>query len=81
MTFEEDYLDVLQNLEFAIVNTYRKNNDLIDFYVLNVLNAIMNFYISGIRSKEPRNFNLSGKQPELYEAVKKWQNIVLQVWK
>ncbi|MBN1633671.1 MAG: hypothetical protein JW917_05860 [Ignavibacteria bacterium] len=70
MTFEEEYLDVLQNLEFAIVNTYRENNDLIDFDVLIVLDAIMNFYISGIRGKEPRNFNLSGKQLELYGAVK-----------
>lgn len=70
MTFEEKYLDVLQNLEFMIVNTYRENNNLIDFDVLIVLDAIMNFYVSGIRGKEPRNFNLSGKQLDLYQAVK-----------
>lgn len=70
MTFEDDYLDVLQNLEFAIVNTYRKHRDIIDFDVLIVLDAIMNFYISGIRGVKPRNFNLSGKQLDLFEAVK-----------
>lgn len=70
MAFEDDYLDVLQNLEYMIVDTYRENSDLLDFDVLIVLDAIMNFYISGIRGVEPRNFNLSGKQSELYRAVK-----------
>lgn len=70
MSFEDDYLDVLQNLEYMIVDTYRENSDLLDFDVLIVLDAIMNFYISGIRGVEPRNFNLSGKQSELYRAVK-----------
>jgi len=34
MTFEAEYEDVLQNLEFAIIQVYRERPDLIDAEVL-----------------------------------------------
>jgi hypothetical protein len=39
-TFEEQYLDVLQNIEFAIVSVYREKPDLLDYDVDKVLNLL-----------------------------------------
>lgn len=42
--FEEDYLDVLQNLEFAIISVYREHSGLMDYEVEKVLNALIVAY-------------------------------------
>src|SRR5574341_2410273 len=39
-TFEDEYLDVLQNIEMAIVSVYRENSDLTDYDVDKVLNLL-----------------------------------------
>ena len=44
MAFEEQYLDVLQNIEFAIVSAYREHNDLRDREVMRALDALIDFY-------------------------------------
>jgi len=42
--FEEDYLDVLQNIEFAIVSVYREQPGLLDFEVEKALTALIRAY-------------------------------------
>ena len=43
-TVEEEYLDVLQNIEFAIVSVYREKHDLLDYDVDKVLNLLWTEY-------------------------------------
>lgn len=38
--FEDEYLDVLQNIEAAIVDAYRNDGELTDYDVDKVLNAV-----------------------------------------
>ncbi len=40
MAFDEDYLDVLQNIEFAIQSVYKIRNDLIDYDALSAIEAV-----------------------------------------
>jgi hypothetical protein len=42
--FEETYLDVLQNIEFAIVSVYREKPDLLDYDVDKALNLLWTEY-------------------------------------
>jgi hypothetical protein len=43
-SFEDQYLDVLQNIESAIVGVYRQQPDLTDYDVDNALNALIRAY-------------------------------------
>ncbi len=43
-SFEEQYLDVLQNIEFAITSTYREHPELTDASVDQVLDGLMRHY-------------------------------------
>ena len=41
MRVEDEYLDVLQNLEFAIVTEFRKDGAILDLNVLDAVNALV----------------------------------------
>lgn len=43
-SFEDEYLDVLQNIEMAIVSVYRENHDLTDYDVDKILNLVWTEY-------------------------------------
>jgi len=43
-SFEDEYLDVLQNIEMAIVSVYRERQDLLDYDVDKVLNLLWTEY-------------------------------------
>ena len=44
MDVEKDYMDVLQNIEFAIVSVHRQLPGLVDFDVENALSALISHY-------------------------------------
>jgi hypothetical protein len=44
LSFEEEYLDVLQNIEMAIVSVYREHRDLLDYDVDKALNLLWKEY-------------------------------------
>ncbi|MFH0992401.1 MAG: hypothetical protein V1799_20565 [bacterium] len=44
MAFEDKHLDVLQNIEFAIVSVYHEHNDLNDYEVMKALDALIDHY-------------------------------------
>lgn len=71
MLSHDKYLDVLQNIEFAIVSVYKYQNELTDYEVTFALEALIDFYISEQRNREPRKFNLSDNSTEVYEEVKR----------
>lgn len=70
MAFDEKYLDVLQNLEFAIVSVYRANNELLDHDVQSAIEALIDFYKAEEMGRQPRDFKLSEESIEVYESVK-----------
>jgi hypothetical protein len=41
---EEEYMDVLQNIEFGIVSVYRQHDDLVDYDVEHALNSLIRKY-------------------------------------
>ena len=69
MVLEEEYLDVLQNIEFAIVNVYRERNDLRDYEVMRALDALIDFYRAEARGHNPKEFHLPEKETLVFQRV------------
>jgi hypothetical protein len=51
MSVEDEHLDVLQNIEFAIMQTYQEIPGLIDAEVLNALEALIYLYNAEMQGK------------------------------
>lgn len=66
---EERYMDVLQNIEFAIVGVHKRTPLLVDFNVENALSALINHYQAQMRGVAPRPARLNERSQEVYEAV------------
>lgn len=66
-----EHMDVLQNLEFAVVQVYRANPQLTDFPVTRVYEALIDAYTGEKIGREPRPWNPSPEEVELYEAVRR----------
>jgi hypothetical protein len=69
-TFEEQYLDVLQNIEFAIVSVYRENPDLLDYDVDKVLNLLWTEYRNEKQDKTVPAPQLGVNAQRVYARVK-----------
>lgn len=59
MRVEEQYQDVLQNIEFAITSTYRKHPEMSDYDMMRVLEAIIDAYVADKIGRSPRQLPLS----------------------
>jgi hypothetical protein len=70
MQFHEKYLDVLQNIEFAIMEVFRAHPELIDHDVISALEALASFFISEKNSRPPRTFILSNNAQNVFNNVK-----------
>lgn len=68
MKFEEEYEDVLQNIEFAIVSVYRQQPALLDYDVETALNSLGRSYRHGEAPPPPEGFN--DRQKAVYTRVK-----------
>jgi hypothetical protein len=68
--FEEEYLDVLQNIEFAIVSVYRSEQRLSDYDVSKILNILISGYQAELSKRDVSKPNLSPLQERLYQSVK-----------
>ena len=69
MDVEEEYLDILQNIEFAIMSVYRDNPLLVDFDVEAAINALISLYHAQSQSHEARRTNLNERATLVYERV------------
>ncbi len=69
MRVEDEYMDVLQNIEFAIVSTYRRHRDMVDHDVRRTLEAVMDRYKAEKIGRAPRQVSLSPTEQELFQAV------------
>lgn len=68
--FEEEYLDILQNIEFAIVNVYRSEQALSDYDVSKILNILISEYQAELAKRSFSKPNLSLLQERLSKSVK-----------
>lgn len=70
MDFEDKYLDVLQNIEHAIVSTYDDNPGLTDSSVMLSIESIIDTYRAENIGRDPRNFMLSDIEQVLFGKIK-----------
>lgn len=70
MKVEEEYTDILQNLEFVIVTAHRDHSELTDSQVSRTLDALSDTYIAEGIPRAPRNFNLSELEQELHSRLR-----------
>ena len=70
MKFEEQYQDVLQNLEYAIIMVYREQPELIDFDVLEALEALRRHYIREVRKQPAKEAILPQRPKQVFHAMK-----------
>ncbi len=68
--FEEEYLDVLQNIEFAIVSVYRENSQLTDYDVEKALNALIQEYQGEQTGQAAPSVSLAPLPKKVYERAR-----------
>ena len=54
MKWQEENLDVLQNLEFAIVEVWRANPEMTDYSALRAYEAARQYYRAELRGQPPK---------------------------
>ena len=69
-SFEDAYLDVLQNIEMAIVSVYRENHSLLDYDVDKVLNLLWTEYRNEKQGRRMSIPKLSDNAQMVYDRVK-----------
>jgi hypothetical protein len=69
MPVEDEYLDVLQNIEWVVVTCYRSHRELSDGGVMRVYEALIDRYAAEGIGREPRDLGLSDLEKELLESV------------
>jgi hypothetical protein len=68
--FEDEYMDVLQNIEAGIVNVYREEPGLLDFEVDKVLNMLIREYQAETQNRTVPKPALTPKVERLYASVR-----------
>jgi hypothetical protein len=75
MKVEEEYTDILQNIEFVIVEEYRKDRTVLDRDARDAVQALVRRYEAELESQGPPNAPLSSRARNIYgaaEAVCEW---------
>jgi hypothetical protein len=71
MAIEEDYLDVLQNIEAGILSVYRNNKQMLDYDAETAVNALVRDYQAEQKSGQPVQTALNDDlKRQLYSAVR-----------
>ena len=68
--FKDKYFDVLQNIEFAIVDVSRQQPDLVDYDIEKVLNTLMSEYQKQQHNQIIHETQLKTSAQQVYELVK-----------
>ncbi|HEX9937539.1 MAG TPA: hypothetical protein VGB15_10465 [Longimicrobium sp.] len=67
---EEEYQDVLQNIEAAIVSVHRGHPEMVDYDVDGALEALIARYVAEQRGRTVRDSVLHGLREEVFNAVR-----------
>jgi len=68
--FEDQYLDVLQNIEAVIMSVYREHRELADHNVDNAVSGLVRVYQARLKERPAPRLPLTGREQELYSAIK-----------
>ncbi len=69
MDFEDEYLDVLQNIEFAIVSVYHERSEMLDYDVDVVVAALIKQYGAEQQQRQVKLPRLTELRQELYDSI------------
>jgi hypothetical protein len=69
MEFEEQYQDVLQNIEFGIVSVYREHAEMVDHAVMRALEALIDHYVAQKIGRAPKRSSLDAVETEVLQRV------------
>jgi len=70
MALEDVHLDVLQNIEFAIVSVYREQPALRDTQVMRALDALIDVYRAETRGHTPKEVRLAEPEDTVFQRTK-----------
>ncbi|MCZ7557361.1 MAG: hypothetical protein M5R41_13250 [Bacteroidia bacterium] len=70
MTIENEHMDVLQNLEAAIVMLYRQNADLLDYDVDEAFDVLIHEYRLEQGGRPPKQHKMSPKAALVYNVLR-----------
>jgi hypothetical protein len=66
----EEYMDVLQNIEFALVGAYDRNQNLTDTGAMYAVETLIKVYTGELRGREVALPQLKPEEREAYDAAK-----------
>lgn len=67
---EEEYLDVLQNIEFALVQVYNENPNLTDTGTMYAVETLIKVYSGELQGREVALPQFKPEEREAYDAVR-----------
>jgi hypothetical protein len=70
MKWQEDNLDVLQNLEFVVVEVWRAHPEMTDYAALRAYEAARQYYRAEMRGQPPKSPALTGLDATAFAALK-----------
>ncbi len=70
MAVEEEYLDILQNIESAIVLTYHDHPEMVDAHVIRALEAVIGSYRAEMAGRTAEEFSAAPVEADLYRAIR-----------
>lgn len=70
MNFEEEYEAVLQNIEFGIISVYRQDRSLLDYDVMDALEALIRHYAAEQSGRTPPTPRLHERAQRVFEAAR-----------
>lgn len=68
--FEEDYEDVLQNIEFALVSVYRDDAEMTDWQAVDAVNGLIRTYTAEMRKRSAPTLSLGELSQHAFDRVK-----------
>jgi hypothetical protein len=68
-SFEDKYLDVLQNIEFGIIRVYQQHPELTDWDVWDAVGALIRCYTAETRGKSRPNIRLTNLSQLVFDSV------------
>lgn len=70
MSIEDKHLDVLQNIEFAIMQVYQERPDLIDAEVMAAIESLIRVYSAEVQGRSGASRPIRGISAQVAEQVK-----------
>lgn len=67
--FEEEYMDVLHNIEFGLITVYREDEEMTDWQALEAINSLIRTYTAEIRRRSAPALKLNELSQSAYDRM------------